>query len=158
MSRIVIAFVATGLLLGVAGPITAAEPSTQSSSTSPALNPDILYDYDLFAASAEPRYGWFLVYRFGDGSTIESGPYASYYDAVYRLWFNAEHNVYPGAIDVDLVERRLPPAWQFVQRFDKVADAAAMAAAFQQFGLLTDIRRVSSIRGTTGMLQESTYR
>jgi hypothetical protein len=117
--------------------------------TAPTLNPDVIYDYDLYAAESAPRYGWFLVYSFSGGSTIESGPYSTYNQAAYRLWFNEEHNVYPTAIDVDIVERQLPPAWQFVQRFDKLVDALAMAAVFDQFGLLTDIRRVSTLRLTT---------
>jgi hypothetical protein len=135
---------AFGLVLFIAAMASAAEPTLQSSTLT--LNPDVLYDYDLYVADSEPRYGWVLVYTFADNSTIEYGPYTNYSDATWRLWFNVEHNIHTNAVDVEIVEEELPPLWQFVQRYGTYAEAADMADLFEQFGFLTDIRRVSALR------------
>jgi hypothetical protein len=135
---------AFGLVLFIAAMASAAEPTLQSSTLT--LNPDVLYDYDLYVADSDPRYGWFLVYTFADNSTIEYGPYTNYSDATWRLWFNVEHNIHANAVDVEIVEEQLPPLWQFVQRYGTYAAAADMADLFEQFGFLTDIRRVSALQ------------
>jgi hypothetical protein len=142
MFRAPAAVVVAGLILALAMQAPAAEPSLQTTT----LNPDILYDYDLYVADGDPHYGWFLVYTFADNSTIEDGPYSSYSQAAWRLWFNVEHNIYANAVDVEIVERELPPVWQFVERYGTYAAAADMADLFEQFGFLTDIRRVSALR------------
>ncbi len=138
------AAILAGLVLAVALQAPAAEPSLQSSITT--LNPDVLFDYDLYVADGDPHYGWFLVYTFADNSTIEDGPYSSYSQASWRLWFNVEHNIYTNAVDVEIVERELPPVWQFVERYGTYAAAADIADLFEQFGFLTDIRPVSALR------------
>ena len=129
-----LAFIASG---------SAAEPSGMTTST---ISPDVIYDWNLYAASDEPVYGYYIRYTRPDNTWFEFGPYASEYDAYYRLWFNVEHNVYPSSYEAEVIERELPPAWQFFARYDKYADAAAMADLLESFGLLTDIRRVSALR------------
>jgi hypothetical protein len=138
------AAVVAGLMLAIASLAPAAEPSLQTSTM--ALNPDVLFDYDLYVADSEPRFGWVLVYTFADNSTIEYGPYTNYSDASWRLWFNVEHNIHTNAVDVEIVEEELPPVWQFVQRYGTYAAAADMADLFENFGFLSDIRPVSALR------------
>ena len=144
-----LAAAAFGLVLVIVSIAPAADPSLQS--TTLTLSPDVLYDYDLYVADSDPRYGWFLVYTFADNSTIEYGPYTNYSDATWRLWFNVEHNIHTSAVDVGIVEEQLPPLWQFVQRYGTYAAALDMADLFEQFGFLTDIRRISTLRIRTSI-------
>jgi hypothetical protein len=132
-------------LLAAAAAGLAPRPAHAQSSTY-ALQSDLYYDFDVYAADPDPRSGYFLVIVYADGSEEEFGPYTSRSSAEYSLFFMVEHNQIPGAVDSRIESRELPPTWVFMQRFDRHADAIAYADLLESVGLLTEVRSVWALK------------
>lgn len=115
---------------------------------------DAAYDYDVYAAAPSTGAGWYLLWTYPDGTTELDGPYTSYKSAEsWRTWIVlGGYDPRGGYVDPgnyptgEIFEGPKTPAWQFFQRCDKRATAEGVAEWLRGFGLLVDIRRVSTIK------------
>ncbi|MEX0938214.1 MAG: hypothetical protein WDZ59_10185 [Pirellulales bacterium] len=136
--------------LAAAGAASAAEGTysysstryaTNTSSSSAIFNPDVVYDYEVWASYYE--LNWYVVATYENGHVSEY-KHSSHVDAndfAAWLWFHIVE-----IEDVDVVSRWELSEPEFVQRFDKRADAVDLAELFEDFGLAAEIRRVSILR------------
>lgn len=115
--------------------------STSNTSVTQMNYADLLYDYAVYAG--EPRYHWFIIWEYGDGSTSEEGQFLTEQNALnYVAWLYFGGYVPEGVVDYTLVEKEVAPIMEYVATFDKKADAIALANNLQNIGLYTDIKKV----------------
>ena len=123
------AFALTAALTLVAG--------TQAHAQSISFNPDIIYDYDLYAAEWETN--WYTIVLWDDGTVSEYGSYSQQGAQNFAIWLYL-HIV--EVRDIDIISRVEPGEWQFVGRFGTRAAAEDVEDDLQADGLATDIRLV----------------
>jgi hypothetical protein len=113
-----------------------------SAKTSSINYADLYYDYEVWAG--EPRFRWFVVWEFGDGSTYEQGTFLTEQEAlnfVAKSYFGGYEP--EGAVGFDLVEKEVEPVFEYITTYDKKSDAVSLANALENVGLYADVRRVS---------------
>ena len=115
--------------------------SSQQASTSQFNYADVLYDYAVYAGV--PRYRWFIVWEFSDGSTYQEGQFSTEQGALdYIAWLYFGGYEPEGAIGYDLVLLEVEPIMEHIATYDKKADALALANSLENIGLYTDIKRI----------------
>jgi len=137
----ILLFLAAMAVVSIAGFASAGLPG--SSTTTSSINyTDLYYDYQVWAG--EPRFRWFIIWEFGDGSTYEQGTFLTEQEAlnfVAKSYFGGYEP--EGAVGFELVEKEVEPVFEYITTYDKKADAVALADALENVGLYTDVRRVS---------------
>ena len=126
----------------VSGPISAFE--------------DSFYDFEVYAAQ-EPGTGFFMVWDMPGGETITYGPYYTFENAqnhLMRILFGGWEPA--GYEDVEIVERPLEPEFILFETVGTRAAANELAAQLESFGLLTQIKRVSTLKFQNLTLQKVT--
>lgn len=99
---------------------------------------DYSFDYDLYAAEWETN--WYTIVLWDNGTVSEywsASPESANQFAIW-LWLH-----YVEVKDIDIISRVEPGEWQYVDTFDKRADAEAAADILEADGLATDIRSVA---------------
>ena len=107
---------------------------------------DLTYDFEVYAAQ-EPGTGFFIVWDMPNGEFITNGPYYTYQgaqDHLMRILFGGWEP--DGYEDVEIVELPLQPDYILFDTVDTRAEANALADQLESFGLLTQIKRVSTIQ------------
>lgn len=127
-----------------------------SSYTSPYTSAvqDAMYDFDLYVADPGSATGWYILWTWEDGSTMVSHAFTSeslaksHHDRL--MW----HGVDPrggwydsdNGFSAEYFSAPREPDWEFFARYGTRAAAAEQAEWFQNFGLLTQVRKVSVIQ------------
>lgn len=141
-SRHVAILLAALAVLSVSQVGSTAEPDSSSPSISWLSNEDVSYDFEVYWG--EPRFGWFIVWEFGDGSTMEEGPFSSHYDASYWVVKLYNYDLQPeGSVGYDIVERELDPIMEYLVTVDTRAEAEMLAGILEGWGFYAEVRRVS---------------
>lgn len=116
-------------------------------------NRDAMYEYDLYIALPETAKGWLLEYVYEDGYKKIHGPFKTERDARLRaerdeVYLGHLHN---GELPVEeyIYFGLAEPNWEYFQTYPAIAEAEDAAAYFEDIGMLTDIRAVSTLRQTT---------
>lgn len=121
---------------------SAADASSSAPSISPLSNEDVSYDFEVYWG--EPRFGWFIVWEFGDGSTMEEGPFSSHYEASYWVVKLYNYDLQPeGSVGYEMVERELDPIMEYLVTVDTRAEAEMLAGILEGWGFYAEVRRVS---------------
>lgn len=120
-----------------------------SSKTSSINYADLYYDYEVWAG--EPRFRWFVIWEFGDGSTWEQGSFETEQDALNfaaKCYFGGYEP--DGAVGFELVEKEVDPVMEYVITVDTKHFANEIADALADLGLYTEVRPVSIFQYTWG--------
>jgi len=132
-------------------PYKLAEATSQNSSLGYAAEvnyytqQDLLYDWQVFAASWETN--WYVVATYKNGQVSESKHSTQQAADQFAAWL-LFHIAEISSVKVeDRVE--LGP-FEFVATFDKRADAESLAETLESLGLVTDIRRYSRVLVPSG--------
>ncbi|MCA9240808.1 MAG: hypothetical protein KDA37_11435 [Planctomycetales bacterium] len=127
--------------------------SAQEISTTDSIELSKLDNYELYVADPNTSTGWFILWTSQDGKAILSHAFATRTDARKHLDRMAWNGVGPDYQPVDpnnpyraeVFEAPKTPDWQFYGSYGSREEAEADAAWFEDFGMLTDIRRVSNL-------------
>jgi hypothetical protein len=105
------------------------------------FNPDIFFDYEVWAAPQETH--WYVVAEYKDGSVSEYRCVTEDSAKQFQLWLYFHIAELKKATVVSRVEAG---DYVFFQSFDKRADAQNLAALLQSVGLYVEIRSVSTLQ------------
>lgn len=110
---------------------------------------DAAYDYELWVADARTATGWFVELWYPDGTLDLVGPFATETAAQKHVDFTMKHSSFRRdgmTPEVLLDEKTTEPNWVYFDTYGALAEAQTEAEWFESIGMLTDIRRKSTLR------------
>lgn len=111
---------------------------------------DSANDYEVWVAEPDTATGWYVVLRYPDGYVDVRGAHATKQAAEdwvdWMNWHTTSLIRHGKSPIIGYQEMSKEPGWQYFGTFPTLAEAEDEAEWFEDFGMLIDIRRVSTLR------------